>query len=70
MGHELRRVAHPAPSVESQPEDERSGEVAGVDGRQAVGRLGRTENRLRAMRGPQEPYSDVILKLAAHAGER
>jgi hypothetical protein len=27
-------------------------------------------DRLRAMRGPQEPYSDVILKLAAHAGER
>jgi hypothetical protein len=27
-------------------------------------------DRLAAMRGPQESYSDVILKLAAHAGER
>ena len=27
-------------------------------------------NRLGAMRGPQESHSDVILKLAAHAGER
>ncbi len=66
-GHELRRVVHPAVPVDLQPEDERSGEDGG---RQAFGRLGHTENRLRAMRGPQEPYSDVILKLAAHAGER
>ena len=27
-------------------------------------------DRLKAMRGPEESYSDVILKLAAHAGER
>ena len=26
-------------------------------------------NRLRAMRGPGESYSDVILKLAGHEGD-